>query len=138
MNWILRKGLLVEDKFVSEMHLRQLGLIYSACGSFIKNEERIQDFQATRDSRYIYQNEIDHIFFQNDMVYGGFKDFPSRTSLEKVLCCKAFAVVENTKFDEHQREPVWMVYNFFDKMSSGGAVTCAWSKNLATWKKSAI
>ena len=30
------------DKFVPEMHLKQPGFTYSACGRFTKNKERIQ------------------------------------------------------------------------------------------------
>ena len=30
---------------MTEMHLRQPGLTYSACGSFAKNKERIQKFK---------------------------------------------------------------------------------------------
>ena len=37
-----------------EMHLRQLGFRYSACGSFNKNKERIKKFKETGDSRYNY------------------------------------------------------------------------------------
>ena len=42
MNEIINKFLLVGDKFMAEMHLRQPGIIYSACGLFTKNRERIQ------------------------------------------------------------------------------------------------
>ena len=38
---------------MAEMHLRQLGVIYSACGPFIKNKERIQQFKEARDSQHI-------------------------------------------------------------------------------------
>ena len=38
-----------------EMHLRQLGFTYSACGSFTK-KQRMQKFKQTGDSQYIYQN----------------------------------------------------------------------------------
>ena len=41
-----------------EMHLRQYGFTYSACGAFTKNKERIKKIKETRDSRYIYQNEL--------------------------------------------------------------------------------
>ena len=34
-----------------EMHLRQPGFTYSACGLFTKNKERIQKFIETGDSR---------------------------------------------------------------------------------------
>ena len=41
MNDVVDKFLLVRDKFMSEMHLRQPGFTYSACGLFTKNKERI-------------------------------------------------------------------------------------------------
>ena len=40
-----------------EMHLKQPGFIYSACGPFTKNKERIQKFKQTGDTSYIYKNE---------------------------------------------------------------------------------
>ena len=39
-----------------EMYLKQLGFIYSTCGRFTKNKERIQELKETGDSRYIYQS----------------------------------------------------------------------------------
>ena len=36
MNGIIKKNLLGGDKFMHEMHLRQPGFTYSACGSFTK------------------------------------------------------------------------------------------------------
>ena len=36
MNEIFNKFLLAVDKFMSELHLRQLGFTYSACGPFTK------------------------------------------------------------------------------------------------------
>ena len=56
MNEIVNKFLLAGNKFLPEMHLRQLGFTYSACGTFTKNKERIKKFKETEDSRYIYQN----------------------------------------------------------------------------------
>ena len=56
MNKIVNNFLLAGDKFMSEMHLRQPGFTYSACGPFTKKKERIQKFKETRNSRYIYQN----------------------------------------------------------------------------------
>ena len=41
MNEIINKFLLAGDKFMSEMHLRQLRFTYSPCGPFAKNKERI-------------------------------------------------------------------------------------------------
>ena len=45
-----------------EMQLRQSAFTYSACGPFIKNQERIQKFKETGDSPYIYQNGLMEIF----------------------------------------------------------------------------
>ena len=44
---------------MSEIHLRQPGFTCGACGPFSKNKERIQKFEETLDSRYIYLNELD-------------------------------------------------------------------------------
>ena len=41
MNNIIKTFLLTGNKFMPEMHLRQLGFTYSACGPFTKNRERI-------------------------------------------------------------------------------------------------
>ena len=47
MNEIVNKFLLAGDKFMPELHLRQLGFTYSACGPFTKNKERIEKFMQT-------------------------------------------------------------------------------------------
>ena len=40
MNEIINNFLLVGDKFMPEMHLREPGFTYSVCGSFTKNKEK--------------------------------------------------------------------------------------------------
>ena len=52
-----------------EMHLRQPGFTYRACGTFTKNKEKIQKFKEIQDSRYIYQNELHKVCFQHGMAY---------------------------------------------------------------------
>ena len=42
MNEIVNKFLLVGDKFMPEMHLKQPGFTYSACGPFTKNKEKME------------------------------------------------------------------------------------------------
>ena len=42
VNEIVNNFLLAGDKFMPEMHLKQSGFMYSACGPFTKNKERIQ------------------------------------------------------------------------------------------------
>ena len=50
MNEIVHKFLLAGDTFMPEMHLRQPGFTYSACGIFTKNKEIIQKFKETGDT----------------------------------------------------------------------------------------
>ena len=68
MNEVVNKFLLVGDKFMPEMHLKQPGFTYSACGPFTKNKKRIQKFKETGDTGYIYKNELDKACFQHDMT----------------------------------------------------------------------
>ena len=53
MNEIVHKFLLAGDTFMHEVHLKQPGFTYSACGAFTKNKERIQKFKVTGDTSYI-------------------------------------------------------------------------------------
>ena len=62
--------LLVRDKVMSEIHLKQPGFTYSACGTFIKNKERIKKFIQTGYTDFIYRNEPDKVCCQHDMAYG--------------------------------------------------------------------
>ena len=63
MNEIVYKLLLAGDKFIPEMHLKQLGFTYSACGLFTKNKERIKKFKETGDTKFLYRNELDKTCF---------------------------------------------------------------------------
>ena len=56
MHKIVHKFLLVDDKFMPEMHLRQPGFTYSACGLFSRNKERIKKFMQTGNADCIYKN----------------------------------------------------------------------------------
>ena len=115
MNEIVNKFLLAGHKFMPEMHLKRLGFNYSTFGSFTKNKERIHKFKETRDTSYIYKNELDKACFQHDMAYGDFKDLARRTASDKVLRDKAFNIAKNPKYDGYQRGLASMVYKFFDK-----------------------
>ena len=98
-------------------------LAVSFCrGSFIKNKERIQKFKETRDTSYIYKNELGKSCFQHDMAYGDFKNLARRTASDKVLWDKAFNIAKNPKYDGYQRGLASMVYTLFDKKSKGSGV----------------
>ena len=62
MNEIVNTFLLAGDKFMSEMHLKQPGFTYSACGPFTKNKERIQKFKETGDTIFTKTNLIRLVF----------------------------------------------------------------------------
>ena len=118
MNKIVNKLLLAGDKFLHEMHLKQPGFIYSACGSLTKNKEKIQKSKETGDTKYVYRNELDKACFQHDMAYGDFKDLVRRTASDKVLRDEAFNIAKNPKYDGHQTGLACKVYEFFDKKSA--------------------
>ena len=118
MNEIVNKFLLVGDKFMPEMHLKQPGFTYSAFGPFTKNKERIGKFMQTENIDFIYKNERDKACFEHDMAYGKTKDLAKRTQSDKVLRDKAFKIASDPKYDGYQRGLSLMVYKFFWKNSS--------------------
>ena len=122
MNDIVNKFLLAGDKVMPEMHLKQPGFTYSDCGSFTKNKERIQKVKETEDTQYIYRNKLDKACFQHDMAYGDFKDLAIRIASDNFLKDKAFNIAKNPKYDGYQSGIASMVYKFFDKKTSGGAI----------------
>ena len=68
MNEIVNKFLLAGDKFMQELHLKQPGSTYSACGLFNRNKERIEKFMQAGNTDFIYRNELDKDCFQHDMA----------------------------------------------------------------------
>ena len=63
MNEIVNKFLLVGNKFMPDMHLKQPSFTYSACGPFTKSKERIEKFIQTGNTYFIYRNEVDKACF---------------------------------------------------------------------------
>ena len=121
MNELVNKFLLVGDKFMTEMHLKQPGFTYIACGLFTKNKERIEKFMQTRNTDFINKNELDQACFQHDMAYRKSKDLARRTQSDIVLRDKAFKIGSDPKYG-YQRGLASMVYKFFDKKSSGSGI----------------
>ena len=113
MNEIINKFLLVGDQFMPEMHLRQPGFTYSACGPFTKNQERIEKFRRTGNTDFVYKNEFDKACFQHDMACGKSKYLVKRIQSDKVLRDKAFKIASDPKYDGCQRGLASMVYKFF-------------------------
>ena len=75
-----------------------------------------------RLASYTYKDELDKACFQDNMVYGDFKDLAKRTIGDKVLRDKAFKIASDQKYDGYQRGLASMVYKFFDKKSQGSVI----------------
>ena len=114
--------LLVGEKFMPEMHLKQPGLTYIACGPFTQNKETTEQFMQTGNTDFIYKNELDKACFQHDMAYGKTKDLVKRTQLDTFLKDKAFKIASDPKHDGYQRGLASMVYKFFDRKSKGSGI----------------
>ena len=113
MNEIVNKFLLAGDKFMPEMHLKQPGFTYSACGPFTRNKERIEKFMQTGNTDFIYKNELDKACFQHNMAFGKWKDLTKRTQSDNVLRDKAFKIASDPKHDGFPKGLASMVYKFF-------------------------
>ena len=114
---------------MSEMHLTQPGLTYSACSPFTKHKERIQKFMQTGDTNYIYRKELDKACFAHDAAYSDSKGLAKRTQSDRVLKDKAYEIANNPKYDGYQRKLASMVYKIFDKKSKGSGIKNETKKN---------
>ena len=122
MNEIVNKFLLVGDKSMPEMNLKQPGFTCNACGPFTKNKETIKKFMVTGNTDFIYKNKLGKACFQHDMPYDKSKDLAKRTQSDKVLRDRAFNIASDLKYDGYQRGLASMVCKFFEKKSSGSAI----------------
>ena len=102
MNEILNKLLLQEIslclKYISDsldLHI----VIVNHFQKIKKNKKRIQKFKGTRNSRYIYKNELNEACFQHDMADENFKDLTRRTASDKILGDKVFSIAKDPKYD---------------------------------------
>ena len=65
--------------------------------------EIVEKFMQTRNTDFIYKNELDKASFQHGMAYGKSKDFAKRTQSGKVLRDKAFKIAGYPKYDGYQK-----------------------------------
>ena len=132
MGHVINKFLLLGDKFMSEIHLRQPQFTYSPCGPFTKHEQRIQKLKKIGDTNYVYKNELDKACFVHDAAYSDSKDLTKRTVADKILKNRAFDIAKDPKYDGYQRGLASMVYKFFDsKVSGSGAKLIPENEQLA-------
>ena len=122
MNEIVNTFLLIGDKFMPDMPLKQPGFTYSTCGPFTKNKQRIEKFMQTGTTDFICRNELDKACFQQNMAYAKSKDLVKRIQSDKVLKDNALKTASNPNCDGYQRGLPSMVYKFFDKKSKGSGI----------------
>ena len=115
MNKIIKFFLFTGDKFMTKLHLKQLGVNYSACGPFTKHRERIQKFRETGNLKHFYRNESDKACFAHDETYSGSENVAKRTISYKILKDRAYELARNCNYDGYQRALASLVCKFFDK-----------------------
>ena len=98
------------DKFMSELHLRQLGINYSACGLLWT-----QKLKETGDLNYNYKNALYKTCFVHDAAYANSKDLFKRTISDKILKERSHEIAINLRYKEDQRGLAIMMYKFVDK-----------------------
>ena len=69
------KFFLTGYNFMLELHLRQPGFTYCACGLYTKHHGRIQKFIETGDLKNLYRNELDKACLAHDASYYDSKVF---------------------------------------------------------------
>ena len=131
MNEIVNKFLLTGDKFMPEMHLKQPGFTYSACGPLTKNKKRTERFMQTENKHFTYKNDLDKSCFQHDMTYSKYGNLNERTESNKILRVKAFEIASSPKYDGYQRGLALMAYKFFDKKSTVADIKSMPNQQLA-------
>ena len=138
MNENVNKFLLAGDKFMPEMHLKQIDFTYSACNPFNKNKERIEKFMQTGNTGFIYKMSLIKLVFNVICLTVNQNGLVERTQSDKVLRDKAFKIAVDPKFDGYQRGLASMVYKVFDKKISGGAIKAEPNDPLAIERRRQI
>ena len=132
MSEIGNKYLLAGDKFMPEMHLKQPGFTYSACGPLLKTKKELRNLCRQEITDFIYKNDLDKACFQHDMAYGKSKDLARRTQSDRISRDETFReIASNPKYDGYKRGLASMAYKLFDKQSSECGVTTVPNYQLA-------
>ena len=104
MNKIIDRFLLTWDKFTPELHLKQPGFNYSACGPFTKYHERIHKFRETGNLKHLCRNELDKTCFPHDAAYSDSIDLDKKLfqiRFWKIELMKLLEIVNMMDTKEH-------------------------------------
>ena len=69
MSEIVNTFLLVRDKFMPDMHLKQRRFTYSACGPFTKNKERTENFMKLEIQTLFIKMKMNLIKYVFNMIW---------------------------------------------------------------------
>ena len=105
----------LEAEFMPELHLKQTGFTYSACGPFTKHREKIQKFREAGNLKHLYRNELEEAWFAHDATYSDSKDLAKRTISDKFLKDRTYKIARNHGYDGYQKALASMFYKFFDR-----------------------
>ena len=108
------------DIFIPELHLKQPGFTYTACGTFTKHSKRIKKFRKTGNLKRLYRNELDKTCFAHDVTHSGSKDLAKRTSSDRILKDRSYEIARNRNYGGYERASASMVYKFFDNKTGSG------------------
>ena len=103
MNKSINKFLLIGDNFISQLHLKQPGFTYSACGPFTKHCKRIQKLRKTSNLKHLYRNQLNKACFVHDVTYSEIKDLAKRTILDKIFKDRSYEIARNCRYDGYER-----------------------------------
>ena len=118
---IIYKFLLIGEKFMPEIHLWDHKVKkYSACGPFIRHQQRIDQFMTDERLSHIAKNKLDATCFRQDSAYNKYKDSVNRKQSNIVLRNKAFKIATDPKINGYQRGLAAMVYKFFIRTKGSG------------------
>lgn len=68
-----------------------------------QNTRKNNKYRERAGCRYIYQNELDKVYWQLEIAYNAYKSSPRRVDLDQVLSDKASGIASNPRYDEYQR-----------------------------------
>ena len=106
MNKIINKFLLTGDIYMPDLHLKQSGFTYSACGLFTKHRERIQKFREKGHLKQLYRDELDKACLAHDAAYS---DSVKRTISDKILKDRTYKISRNCNYGGYQSALAWSI-----------------------------
>ena len=120
---IINKFLLIGDTFLHEIHLWDPKVKkYSACGTFTRHKQRINDLMKDGKLSHILKNRLDAACFQHDSAYAKYKNRLNRKNSDIVLKNKALKIAMDPRINGYQRGLASMVYKFFNERTKGSGI----------------